>query len=185
MSLGFCFLKKVYPSKLSGIAAAAGMKSLFFSPRNPVFFPGNRVFLRNPHDPAPACGKNKFGGGNVFIVILQSIASPMGITKSEIFTQHQNKLATMLKAIAHPARIAILQHLIRANACICGDLVEELGLAQATISQHLRELKAVGLIQGTVEGTSVCYCIDPKTWKTFKKELDALFGSYKGSNGCC
>ena len=109
----------------------------------------------------------------------------MGITKSEIFTKHQNRLATLLKAIAHPARIAILQHLIKANACICGDLVGELGLAQATISQHLRELKSAGLIQGTVEGTSVCYCIDPKTWKQFKKELDTLFGSYNGGTGCC
>jgi DNA-binding transcriptional ArsR family regulator len=120
-----------------------------------------------------------------FIVILQYNVQVMGITKSEIFTDHQNRLAALLKAIAHPARIAILQHIIKANACICGDLVEELGLAQATISQHLRELKATGLIQGTVEGTSVCYCIDPKTWKTFKKELDALFGSYKANSGCC
>ncbi|RYY87557.1 MAG: ArsR family transcriptional regulator [Chitinophagaceae bacterium] len=109
----------------------------------------------------------------------------MGITKSEMYTAKQNALATMLKAIAHPARIAILQHLIKANACICGDLVEELGLAQATISQHLKELKAAGLIQGTVEGTSVCYCINPKTWNQFKKELDSLFGSYKGGEGCC
>ncbi|GAA4338520.1 metalloregulator ArsR/SmtB family transcription factor [Flaviaesturariibacter amylovorans] len=109
----------------------------------------------------------------------------MGVTKTEMFTAHQNKLATLLKAIAHPARIAILQHLIKANACICGDLVEELGLAQATISQHLRELKNVGLIQGTIEGTSVCYCIDPKTWKGYEKELAALFGSYKGGAGCC
>ncbi|RYD85272.1 MAG: ArsR family transcriptional regulator [Verrucomicrobiaceae bacterium] len=109
----------------------------------------------------------------------------MGITKSEMYTAKQNALATMLKAIAHPARIAILQHLIKANACICGDLVEELGLAQATISQHLKELKAAGLIQGTVEGTSVCYCINPKTWNQFKKELDVLFGSYKGGEGCC
>ncbi|GAA4340728.1 metalloregulator ArsR/SmtB family transcription factor [Flaviaesturariibacter amylovorans] len=109
----------------------------------------------------------------------------MGITKSEMYTAKQNALATMLKAIAHPARIAILQHLIKANACICGDLVEELGLAQATISQHLKELKAAGLIQGTVEGTSVCYCINPKVWGQFKKELDALFGSYKGGDGCC
>ena len=109
----------------------------------------------------------------------------MGITKSEIFTREQNKLATMLKAIAHPARIAILQHLIKADACICGDLVEELGLAQATISQHLKELKNAGIIQGTVEGASVCYCINPKVWQQYKKELDALFGSYKGSTGCC
>ena len=70
----------------------------------------------------------------------------MGITKSEIYTEEQNKLSVQLKAIAHPARIAILQEIIKANACICGDLVEELGLAQATISQHLKELKNAGLI---------------------------------------
>lgn len=109
----------------------------------------------------------------------------MGITKTEIFSKKQNQLATMLKAIAHPARIAILQHLIKADACICGDLVAELGLAQATISQHLKELKQVGLIQGTVEGTSVCYCINPKVWQQYKKELDLLFVSYKEGNNCC
>jgi len=109
----------------------------------------------------------------------------MGITKSDLYTTRQNALATMLKAIAHPARIAILQHLIKANACICGDLVEELGLAQATISQHLKELKNAGLIQGTIEGTSVCYCINPKIWNHYKKELDTLFGSFKGGSGCC
>ena len=109
----------------------------------------------------------------------------MGVTKSEIFTEKQNRLAVLLKALAHPARIAILQHLIKADACICGDLVEELDLAQSTISQHLRELKNAGIIQGTVEGTSVCYCIDPKVWNRFKTELDALFGAYKGGTGCC
>lgn len=109
----------------------------------------------------------------------------MGVTKSEIFTAEQNRLATLLKAIAHPARIAILQHLIKANACICGDLVEELGLAQATISQHLKELKNVGIIQGTVEGTSVCYCINPQVWQGYKKELDNLFVAYKGGGSCC
>ena len=76
----------------------------------------------------------------------------MGLTKTEIFTDKQNKLATMLKALGHPARIAILQHIIKADTCICGDLVDELGLAQPTISQHLKELKNVGLIQGTIEG---------------------------------
>ena len=85
----------------------------------------------------------------------------MGITKSEIFSSRQNKLASMMKALAHPARIAIIQHLIKMNACINGDLVEELGLAQATISQHLKELKSAGLIKGSIDGTSVCYCIDP------------------------
>lgn len=83
----------------------------------------------------------------------------MGLTKAEIFTDRQNRLAAMMKALAHPARIAIIQHLIKTQACVCGDLVDELGLAQATISQHLKELKTAGLIQGTIEGTSVCYCI--------------------------
>jgi len=91
----------------------------------------------------------------------------------------------MMKALAHPARIAIIQHLIKANACICGDLVGELGLAQPTISQHLKELKQAGLIQGTIEGTSVCYCIDPKAWAIFQKEIGALFADYKGGNQCC
>lgn len=109
----------------------------------------------------------------------------MGLTKSEIFTEKQNKLAQMMKALAHPARIAIIQHLVKANACICGDLVDELGLAQATISQHLKELKNAGLIRGTIEGTSVCYCIDPKTWNLYKDQFQAFFGAYKGGSGCC
>ncbi|PZR29136.1 MAG: transcriptional regulator [Citrobacter freundii] len=108
----------------------------------------------------------------------------MGLTKTEIFTEKQNRLAIMLKAIAHPARIAIIQHLVKAQACICGDLVEELGLAQATISQHLKELKNAGLIQGTIEGTSVCYCIDPKVWKQYKAALEGFFSVEIGNN-CC
>ena len=91
----------------------------------------------------------------------------------------------MLKALAHPARIAILQEIIKSNACICGDLVEELGLAQATISQHLKELKNAGLIQGTIEGVSVCYCINPETWSLLEKELGSFFASYKQQSGCC
>ena len=108
----------------------------------------------------------------------------MGATKTQIFSERQNKIAQMMKALAHPARIAIIQQLLRANACICGDLVEELGLAQATISQHLKELKNAGLIQGTIEGTSVCYCIDPKVWKQYKKELESFFVPYDKSNRC-
>ena len=109
----------------------------------------------------------------------------MGLTKTEIFTDEQNQLATMLKAMAHPARIAILQHIINANACICGDLVDELGLAQATISQHLKELKNAGLIQGTIEGVSVCYCIEPTAWKLLNNELGKFFGAYKCADNCC
>jgi predicted transcriptional regulator len=109
----------------------------------------------------------------------------MGITKSEIFTSKQNKLATLLKALAHPARIAIIQHLVKSEQCICGGLVEELGLAQATISQHLKELKAIGIIKGCVEGTSVSYCIDQKVWQQVKKEMDAFFVSYQAKEDCC
>jgi predicted transcriptional regulator len=110
----------------------------------------------------------------------------MGITKTEIFTDEQNQLAVQLKAIAHPARIAILQELIQANACVCGDLVSELGLAQATISQHLKELKNAGLIQGNIDGVSVCYCIEPNAWGNLQKELNTLFSSYQPkTDNCC
>ncbi len=109
----------------------------------------------------------------------------MGLTKSEIFTDEQNRLAILLKAMAHPARIAILQQIISANACICGDLVGELGLAQSTISQHLKELKDAGLIQGTIEGVSICYCINPVTWKLFESNFGKFMSSYKDISGCC
>lgn len=109
----------------------------------------------------------------------------MGTTKSDLFTKKQNDLANMAKAIGHPARIAILQYLVKANACICGDLTEELGLAQATVSQHLKELKKAGLIQGTVEGTSVCYCIDPKVWNNYKTVLSGFFGDLAAAQNCC
>ena len=109
----------------------------------------------------------------------------MGITKTEIFTEEQNRLAVFLKAIAHPARIAILQRIMIANTCICGDLVGELGLAQATISQHLKELKNAGLIQGTIEGASICYCIDPSAWELLRNELSVFFSNYKGPENCC
>lgn len=109
----------------------------------------------------------------------------MGVTRTDIFSDEQNHLAVMLKAIAHPARIAILEHIIKANACICGELVNELGLAQATISQHLKELKNAGLIQGTIEGASVCYCIEPGAWNMLKLHLNNFFNSYKETNTCC
>lgn len=109
----------------------------------------------------------------------------MGATKTEIFTDKQNRLAQMMKALAHPARIAIIQQLLKTNTCICGDLVNELGLAQATISQHLKELKNVGLIQGNIEGTSVCYCVDEKVWKQFKKELEGFFIPYERKDNNC
>jgi DNA-binding transcriptional ArsR family regulator len=110
----------------------------------------------------------------------------MGLSKSEIFTAHQNRLATLAKALAHPARIAIIQQLIEMNACICGDLVEEIGLAQPTISQHLKELKNAGLIKGNVEGTSMCYCINEKVWTEAKELLTNFLNlDINLNDNCC
>jgi predicted transcriptional regulator len=109
----------------------------------------------------------------------------MGITKTEIYTEEQNRLATALKALAHPARIAILQRMMAVNTCICGDLVGDLGLAQATISQHLKELKEAGIIQGTVEGTSICYCINPVIWRLLQDNISEFFANYQESGNCC
>lgn len=99
----------------------------------------------------------------------------MGATKTTLFTKEQNDIALMAKAIAHPARIAILQYLVKKNACVCGDLVDELGLAQATTSQHLKELKNAGIIQGNIEGVSVCYCINPKVWNKYRQLFNTFF----------
>lgn len=109
----------------------------------------------------------------------------MGITRTEIFTAKQNRLATLLKALAHPARIAIIQYLIRSEHCICGDFVEELGLAQATISQHLKELKNIGIIRGCAEGSSMSYCIDQKVWEQLKKEFEGFFIAYSPKDKVC
>lgn len=110
----------------------------------------------------------------------------MGITKTNLFTEEQNELATLARVMGHPARIAILQHLLKANTCINSDLVQELGLAQATISQHLKELKNLGLIKGSVEGTSMCYCIDPKNWRKAQEQIMELFKLFPETGGeCC
>ncbi|MBK0381406.1 winged helix-turn-helix transcriptional regulator [Pedobacter sp. SD-b] len=84
----------------------------------------------------------------------------MGATKTEHYTDLQNKLAVLAKALGHPARIAILDYLLKVETCICGDIVNELPLAQPTISQHLKELKNANLIKGSVEGNAICYCIN-------------------------
>ncbi|MDH5398451.1 MAG: metalloregulator ArsR/SmtB family transcription factor [Cyclobacteriaceae bacterium] len=107
----------------------------------------------------------------------------MGVTKFDLFTKEQNELARLARVFAHPARVAILQHLIHTNACITGALVQELGLAQATISQHLRELKDLGIIRGTVEGASVCYCINPTRWKEIRHLFNQLFDQFE--HNCC
>jgi len=103
----------------------------------------------------------------------------MGVTKSDNYTAKQNKMANVLKALAHPARIAIIQQLIKSEHCICTDFVNEVGLAQATISQHLNELKHAGIIKGCIEGNSISYCINEKVWLQVKKEFDAFFKAYE------
>jgi len=109
----------------------------------------------------------------------------MGLIKTEIFTSEQNEIARFAKAFGHPARVAILQHLFKINACVCGDLVSEIGLAQPTISQHLKELKQLGLIKGTIEGTSVCYCIDSQTWSTMKVVMNGFLNQDLPKTECC
>jgi len=108
----------------------------------------------------------------------------MGLSKTEEFTRTQNELAQLTKAMGHPARIAILQFLIKSKVCMCGDIVEELPLSQSTVSQHLKELKKAGLIKGEIDGPSVCYCIDEKVWNKAKKSLNELFESNSGAD-CC
>ena len=110
----------------------------------------------------------------------------MGLAKTEIFTDKQNKIALFAKVFGHPARVAILQQLFKLNTCVCGDLVTEIGLAQPTISQHLKELKLLGLIKGNVEGTSVCYCIDKKKWLEMKETMQEFLNQdIEQNNTCC
>lgn len=105
----------------------------------------------------------------------------MGLTKTDLFTAEQNKLAQMAKVLGHPARIAIIEILVRKNDCINTSLVSELGLAQATISQHLKELKSVGIIQGSVAGKTMNYCINPAVWQQFTTSFSQLFSEFD----CC
>ncbi len=109
----------------------------------------------------------------------------MGATKSYEFSVKENKLAKIAKALAHPARIAILNLLTKRQTCVCGDIVDELPLSQSTVSQHLKELKEAGLIKGEIEGAKVCYCIDEKEWKTAQVWINKLFDTYKGGSNCC
>jgi ArsR family transcriptional regulator len=99
----------------------------------------------------------------------------MGLSKTEEFTKSQNEIAALAKALGHPARIAILQFLAEQKSCVCGDIVNELPLSQSTVSQHLKELKKVGLIKGDIEGPSVCYCIDAKVLAKARKMIDEMF----------
>lgn len=109
----------------------------------------------------------------------------MGATKSTQFTKEQNKLADLFKALAHPARIAILQLLIQKQSCICGDIVDELPLSQSTISQHLKELKKAGIIQGDISGVRTCYCINPTVWNELDDLTKQFINSFQYTEKCC
>jgi DNA-binding transcriptional ArsR family regulator len=108
----------------------------------------------------------------------------MGATKTESFTTQQNELAILAKAIGHPARIAIIEYLLKTDSCICGDIVNELPLAQPTVSQHLKELKNAGLIKGSIEGTAICYCINQQGFNKLKGFFENI-NSYLNKNECC
>lgn len=108
----------------------------------------------------------------------------MGLTKSEFFTEEQNNIAAIAKVLGHPARISILEFLIKLKTCVCGDLVKDIGLAQPTISQHLKELKNAGIIKGKIEGTSVCYCIDQENWEK-TKDILGKFLNKNSTGNCC
>ena len=107
----------------------------------------------------------------------------MGLTKSYHFNEEQNQLASFAKAFAHPARVAIIQQIIKNKTCIVGSLKDVLPLSQSTISQHLKELKNIGIIKGEIEGPSICYCINEENWINARNMLVGLFSEI--DNNCC
>jgi DNA-binding transcriptional ArsR family regulator len=109
----------------------------------------------------------------------------MGATRADEFTVKDNRIASYAKALAHPARVAILRILAKKQACMCGDIVEELPLSQSTVSQHLKELKQAGLIKGEIEGVKVCYCIDEKEWKKAREVFGGFFEKITVQSGSC
>lgn len=111
----------------------------------------------------------------------------MAFHKKEAFGKKEQELADFAKAISHPARIAILKVLAKHNECICGDIVDELPLAQSTVSQHLKELKNAGLVSGTIDGPRSCYCINWKAFEKFNREMNGLFDRLKdkADKACC
>jgi DNA-binding transcriptional ArsR family regulator len=109
----------------------------------------------------------------------------MGASKILDYSERQLLLAKYAKALSHPARIAILEVLLKRQSCICGDIVEELPIAQSTVSQHLKELKEAGLIKGSIEGVTVCYCIDEKSWANASQFLQVIFGEFQSMKSTC
>lgn len=107
----------------------------------------------------------------------------MGLSKTYMFTEKQNELAKVAKVVAHPARVAILEYISKQDACICTDLVDIIGLSQPTISQHLNEIKKIGLLKGTFEGKNLCYCIDQERWEELQQTFHLFFSNI--TRNCC
>ncbi|MCB0503753.1 MAG: winged helix-turn-helix transcriptional regulator [Bacteroidetes bacterium] len=108
----------------------------------------------------------------------------MGASKSDLFNTRHNAMASVAKALAHPARIAILEVIAKKQGCICNDIVDELPLAQPTISQHLKELKKVGIIKGNIEGAGICYCIDTQRMQEIQDFMSGFFDTTINTS-CC
>ncbi len=109
----------------------------------------------------------------------------MGASNTDLFTKRQNEIASIMKALAHPARVAIIDYLLKIDTCICGDIVKVLPLAQPTVSQHLKELKNAELIKGNIEGNAICYCINEKTFIKFQQFLSEFSVKIEKKKSCC
>ena len=101
------------------------------------------------------------------------------------YSEKDEQIALLAKAMGHPARVAIIRLLLKKQTCICGDIVDELPLSQSTVSQHLKELKEAGLIQGEITGVKTCYCINESNWKKIGKLFDGLFNTTYKAKTCC
>ena len=109
----------------------------------------------------------------------------MASAKTDLFPKATVDLARMAKAMAHPARIVILEFLIEQDRCICGTIVDALPLSQSSVSQHLKELKEAGLIRGEIDGPRVCYCINPETFQKLGSYLSDLIVRAAHHQNCC
>ena len=107
----------------------------------------------------------------------------MGASKSDSFSNEHNEMASLFKALSHPARIAIVEYLLSVDSCICGDIVDVLPLAQPTVSQHLKELKNANIIKGSIEGTAICYCLNQETISTIENYFKGITSQL--NKKCC
>ena len=101
------------------------------------------------------------------------------------YASKDEQIAQFAKAMGHPARVAIISLLLKKKTCICGDIVDELPLSQSTVSQHLKELKAAGIIKGEISGVKTCYCIDENNWTKMGVLFNKIFDAFSATRKCC